>query len=88
VRRYNRLRETGADEASVEKLMQEESRRQTALLAKSGDARRPGYFEGANGYAKGMYRSGADCIMFSLQSDYFCAACAAALNLALDQQCG
>jgi hypothetical protein len=88
VRRYDRLREAGAGEAVVEKLMQDERVRQAALLAGGADVRQPGYYEGANGYAKGMYRSGADCIMFSLQSDYFCAACTAALERAIDQQCG
>ena len=87
VRRYDRLRASGADEGVVEKLMQDERGRQAALLARGGEARQAGYFEGANGYAKGMYRSGADCIMFSLQSDYFCPACTAALNLAIDEQC-
>ena len=85
VRRYDRLRESGAGETVVEKLMQDERVRQAGLLARA-DGRRAGYYEGANGYAKGMYRSGADCIMFSLQSDYFCAACTAALERAIDQQ--
>jgi hypothetical protein len=88
VRRYDRLRESGAGEAVVEKLMRDERERQAALLGRRGDPPQAGYFEGANGYAKGMYRSGADCIMFSLQPEYFCAACAAALNLAIDAQCG
>jgi hypothetical protein len=87
VRRYNRLREAGAGEAAVEKLMEEERARQAALLRRNGDAGRAGSFEGANGYAKGMYRSGVDCIMFSLQSDAFCPACTAALNRAIDEQC-
>ena len=88
VRRYEKLRESGADEAAVELLMQEEGSRQAALLAKNRDPRRPGCYEGAHGYARGMYRSGVDCIMFSLQSDYFCPACTAALTRAIDEQCG
>ena len=87
VRRYYKLREAGADEAAVERLMQEESARQTALLARNGDPRRPGCFEGANGYARGMFRSGVDCIMFSLQSDYFCPACSVAMERAIDGHC-
>ena len=39
-----------------------------------------GAFEGANGYAKGMFRSEVNCIMFSLQTDYFCAACTSAIE--------
>jgi hypothetical protein len=50
VRRYDRLRASGADEGVVEKLMQDERGRQAALLARGGEARQAGYFEGANGY--------------------------------------
>jgi hypothetical protein len=35
-----------------------------------------------------MFRSGPDCIMFSLQSDFFCPACTAALTRAIDEECG
>jgi hypothetical protein len=87
VRRYHKLREAGADEAAIDKLMQEESARQAALLAKNGDPRRPGCFEGANGYARGMFRSGVDCIMFSLQTEYFCPACSAGIERAIDEHC-
>ena len=87
VRRYNRLREAGADEAAIEKLMQEESARQAALLAQNGDPRRPGCFEGANGYARGVFRSGVDCIMFSLQTEYFCPACSVAMERTIDEYC-
>ena len=85
VQRYNRLREAGASEAVVEKLMQEEGVRQAALLARNGDSRKPGCFEGANGYARGMFRSGLDCIMFSLQAEYFCPACADAVERTIDE---
>ena len=88
VQRYNRLRESGAHEAVIEKLMREERGRQAALLARNGDPRRPGCYEGANGYARGMFRSGVDCIMFSLQTEYFCPACAVALERTIDEHCG
>ena len=87
VRRYERLREAGAGEVVIEKLMQEESARQAALLAQNGDPRRPGCFEGANGYARGMFRSGVDCIMFSLQTEYFCPACSVAMERTIDEHC-
>ena len=87
VRRYYRLREAGADEAAIEKLMQDEGARQAAILAQNGDLRRSGCFEGANGYARGMFRSAVDCIMFSLQSEYFCPACSAAIERAIDEHC-
>jgi len=84
VRRYEALRGRRADEAAVEALMREERTRQAALLARNATLRRVGLFEGAHGYAKGVYRSEVDCIMFSLQTDYFCAACASALEQAID----
>lgn len=87
VRRYNRLRESGAEEAAVEKFLDRERGRQAALLAKNGRGRRVGLFEGAHGYAKGVFRSEVDCIMFSLQTDYFCAACSAAIERMIDEHC-
>jgi hypothetical protein len=87
VRRYQRLREAGADEAAIDALMQEERARQAELLGRNADLRRPGCFEGANGYARGMFRSGVDCIMFSLQTEYFCPACSAAIERAIDAHC-
>ncbi|MCC7486930.1 MAG: hypothetical protein IT529_18320 [Burkholderiales bacterium] len=88
VARYEALRARGAPEETIEQLMSEERARQAVLLGKHGDTRRAGYFEGANGYARGAYRSGVDCIMFSLQSDHFCPACTAALDRAIDGQRG
>ena len=87
VKRYHRLRESGVEEAVIEKFMENERRRQAALLARNGKERRVGLFEGANGYAKGVFRSQVDCIMFSLQTDYFCAACSAAIERMIDEHC-
>ena len=87
VQRYYRLREAGAGEAAIEALMQEERARQSALLARNGNPRRPGCFEGANGYARGMFRSGVDCIMFSLQTEYFCPACSVAMERTIEEHC-
>jgi hypothetical protein len=80
VRRYEKTRASGAPEDAIERLMREAAARQAALLARNRPLRRVATFEGANGYAEGMYRAEVDCIMFSLQSDYFCAACAAAID--------
>jgi hypothetical protein len=80
VRRYEKLRAAGASEDTVEKLMREAAARQASLLARNRPLRRVATFEGANGYAEGLYRAEVDCIMFSLQSDYFCAACSAAID--------
>jgi hypothetical protein len=83
VRRYVALRNGRAKESAVEKFMQDEKQRQAALLAKN--PRRVGLFEGADGYVKGVFRSEADCIMYSLQSERFCSACETALNRAIDE---
>ena len=83
VRRYSALRAGGASEAAVEKLMRDTAARQAVLLGRS---RRVGLYEGADGYAKGVYRSEADCIMFSLQTQYYCTACTAALERAIDSR--
>jgi hypothetical protein len=80
VQRYYRLRDSHASEAAVEEFLQEESERQAALLAKNAPLRKVGLFEGANGYARRMFRAEVDCIMFSLQTRYFCSACAAAIE--------
>jgi hypothetical protein len=88
VRDYERLRERRADESLVEELMRQAAARQATLLAKNHPPRRIGFFEGANGYARGAFRSEADCIMFSLQTRYFCSACEAALERAIDALAG
>jgi hypothetical protein len=84
VRRYDALRDAHAGEDAVNVLMREEAARQKALLARLASG--PGLFEGANGYAKGVYRSAADCIMFSLQNGRFCSACERAIGRAIDAQ--
>jgi hypothetical protein len=81
VKRYEALRAGGASEGAVEKLMRDAAGRQAVLL---GRARTVGLYEGADGYARGVYRAEPDCIMFSLQTAYYCTACTAALTLALD----
>lgn len=87
VKRYFALRNGRADEAIVEKFIHEEMKRQAALLAKIGDSRKVGFFEGANGYARGAFRAEVNCIMFSLQTDYFCAACSSAIERMIDEHC-
>ncbi|MGZ9006087.1 MAG: M64 family metallopeptidase [Burkholderiales bacterium] len=84
VKRYSRLREAGAPETAIERLMNEAALRQRALLSRNVAARRVGAFEGAHGYSRRIYRAEADCIMFSLRGDYFCAACTAAIDRAID----
>ncbi|HUP95591.1 MAG TPA: M64 family metallopeptidase [Burkholderiales bacterium] len=87
VARYFGLRNKRVGERIVEKFMHAESERQAALLAKTAEPRRVGLFEGANGYAKGMFRSEIDCIMFSLQTRHFCRACEMAIEQTIDAHC-
>jgi len=84
VKRYEALRARGVEEKVVEQFMEQERQRQAALLAKNGPPRKVGYYEGANGYAKGMFRAEVDCIMFSLQTQHFCAACSTAIERMID----
>lgn len=84
VKRYEALRANGVAEKLVEQFMEQARERQAALLAKNTPPRKVGYYEGANGYAQGMYRAEADCIMFSLQTQHFCAACSAAIERMID----
>ncbi|MGZ5092717.1 MAG: M64 family metallopeptidase [Burkholderiales bacterium] len=87
VRRYFALRSAHADEQAVEKLMHQSAARTAALLAKNRDLRKVGWFEGANGYARGAFRSEVDCIMFSYQTQYFCRACSVAIERMIDAYC-
>ncbi|HYC48723.1 MAG TPA: M64 family metallopeptidase [Burkholderiales bacterium] len=80
VRAYRRLRQRRAGEQAVEMLMRVAGERQRALLAKNAPLRTVGHFEGAHGHARGVYRAEVDCIMFSLQTRYYCSACEAALE--------
>jgi hypothetical protein len=84
VKRYLGLRDARVDENVVESFMRNESGRQGSLLRRSRADRRVGFFEGANGYARGAFRSEVNCIMFSLQTDYFCNACASAIERMID----
>jgi hypothetical protein len=87
VRRYFALRSAHADEQVVEKLMHQSAQRGAVLLAKNIDRRHVGFFEGANGYARGVFRSEVDCIMFSYQTQYFCRACTLAIERMIDAHC-
>ena len=87
VRRYYSLRTAHAPERAVESLMREARIRTRTLLAKNAPVRKVAWFEGANGYAKGAFRSEVDCIMFSLQTDHFCSACSHAIESMIDEHC-
>jgi hypothetical protein len=87
VARYFALRSAYADEDAIEKLMVEGATRTAALLDKNAYRRKAGLFEGANGFATGVFRSEVDCIMFSYQTRYFCTACSHALEQMIDAHC-
>lgn len=88
VRRYEALRAAGAAEAEIDAFLETGSRQQQLLLAKNPNPRDVGCFEGAGGYARGLYRAEVNCIMYSMQTDYFCAACTAAIERMLDAHVG
>jgi hypothetical protein len=67
--------------------MYQAGERSRELLAKNGNVRGIGWFEGANGYGKGAFRAEVDCIMFSFQTRYFCSACSAAIERMIDAHC-
>ena len=87
VKRYMALRDARAEETSVESFMRRAREQQAMLLGKNRNRGQVGFFEGANGYAKGVFRSEVDCIMFSLQTDHFCYACATAIERMIDEHC-
>jgi hypothetical protein len=82
-KRYFSLRSAHAAESRIDDLMRAGAVRAAALLRKN-NAHEVGLFEGANGYSKGIFRSEVDCIMFSYQTEFFCAACTAAIERMID----
>jgi hypothetical protein len=87
VKRYFALRSAHVDESVLEKFMAKAGEQAAALLAKNGPEGKVGWFEGANGYARGAFRAQVDCIMFSFQTRYFCRACSSAIERMIDEHC-
>ncbi len=80
------MRRDGADENAVkqaraeyDKIEREYAERAHEYLANSKFAGRVGVFEGAGYASAGLYRSMADCIMFTKAAEEFCVACHAAM---------
>jgi hypothetical protein len=84
VKRYFAARDAHLNESTIDKLMQDAAARGSAILRKNGKPSQTGLFEGANGHAQGVFRSQVDCIMFSYQTEYFCAACSSAIERMID----
>jgi hypothetical protein len=73
------LREKGVPEEQMEALFREQKAWEEAFFAKEKYAGKVGAFEGAGYEATGLYRSEADCIMFSRNDVGFCDVCSRAI---------
>lgn len=83
-KKRRKLREQHASEKVMEKLFREQQEWEDHLLSNMKYSGHVGAFEGAQYKAKGMYRSEANCTMFT-RHDEFCAACQRALRLVINQ---
>lgn len=79
-----KLRTEGASEERMDELFAEVKAKTAPLLAGQEHAGEVGAFEGAAYQAKGMYRSSADCIMFTRNPDHFCPVCSRAIEKVID----
>jgi hypothetical protein len=82
--RRRELRAAGAPEEELEALFEDERALFTEMLAAEGHAGRVGAFEGAMYQATGLYRSSADCIMFTRDRVGFCPVCSRAIERIID----
>jgi hypothetical protein len=82
-KRRQAIRAANRPEAEMDALFREAMAQSIAILAKSPYAKNVGAFEGANYESKGYYRPQVDCIMFSRNVPWFCAACRRALEAVL-----
>jgi len=82
--RRRELREAGASEEQLEALFREERALFTRMLGEEPWAGKVGAFEGAAYRPRGLYRSQADCIMFTRDEVGFCAVCRRAIERVID----
>ncbi|MCF8303685.1 MAG: IgA Peptidase M64 [Bacteroidales bacterium] len=78
------LRKAKAPEEKLVKLFNEKRKWDNELLSNMEYSGHVGAFEGARYMAEGMYRSEANCLMFT-RYHKFCAACRRAINMVIDQ---
>ncbi len=78
------LRKQKAPERVMEELFQEQQVYEDSLLSNMKYSGHVGAFEGAQYKAKGVYRSEANCLMFT-RHHKFCAACRRGINMIIDQ---
>jgi hypothetical protein len=83
-RRRREIRAANRPEAEMDALFREELAYERQLFAASPYAVKVGAFEGANYEARGFYRPAVDCIMFTRNTDGFCAVCRRAIQVILD----
>ncbi len=75
----------GASPAEIDSLFREQLVRDTKLLGGMTHSGKVGAFEGAAYEAKGLYRSSADCIMFTRDEVGFCPVCRRAIERVIDE---
>lgn len=78
------LRARNAPESEMNALLTEELKWSTPFLAGMKYSGKIGAFEGAAYEAKGLYRSSADCIMFTRDEVGFCKVCQRAISRIID----
>ncbi len=78
--RRQKLVDAQAPEEQVEALFREVKQVTGPMLRSEKFFGKVGAFEGAAYEAKGLYRSEADCIMFTRNSDSFCKVCSCAID--------
>ncbi len=82
--RRKALLAAGAPPTSIDDLFREQKRAEAAFFAKERFMGTVGAFEGAAYEAKGLYRSSADCIMFTRTDAGFCPVCRRAIERVID----
>lgn len=74
----------GVPPSEIDALFREQQKAEAAFFAKERFAGKVGAFEGAAYEAKGLYRSSADCIMFTRTTGGFCPVCRKAIEKVID----
>ncbi len=82
--RRKALLAAGKPPAEIDALFREQQKAEAAFFAKERWAGKVGAFEGAAYEAKGLYRSSADCIMFTRTKGGFCPVCRKSLEQVID----
>lgn len=78
------LRKAKASEEDLERLFTQQRGFETELLGNMKHSGKVGAFEGAGYMALGLYRSSADCIMFTRDKVGFCPVCSRAIEAVID----